>query len=178
MKVFNAPDSLIDAPKYKGIFLAGSIELGEAENWQQEAIRLLEEKFEPKAVTSTSVLFGWGTNKKYCVFNPRRVQWVGAKESTIDNVDFYRQVKWELDAMERAEFIILNFCGNTRSPISLLELGLHANKPNGISFNQKLHVICPDNFWRKGNVDIVCEHYKIPQHKNLTEAIEKMFNYG
>jgi len=47
------------------------------------------------------------------------------------------------------------FDPNTKSPISLLELGLHAN-------SGKMIVCCPKGFWRKGNVDIVCERYDVP----------------
>lgn len=51
---------------------------------------------------------------------------------------------------------------NTKSPISLLELGLHAN-------SKKLWVVCPDGFWRKGNVEVVCSLYDIPLFNSLDE---------
>jgi hypothetical protein len=51
------------------------------------------------------------------------------------------------------------------SPVTLLEMGLHAR-------SKKLVVCCPDGFWRKGNVDIVCERYGIQQVENLTQIIE------
>ena len=54
------------------------------------------------------------------------------------------------------------FDPETKSPISLLELGLFAN-------SGKIHVICPEGFWRKGNVDIVCDEYNIPMYKDLLE---------
>ena len=41
------------------------------------------------------------------------------------------------------------------SPITLLELGLHAK-------SGKLLVCCPDGFLRKGNVQIVCDRFWIP----------------
>lgn len=55
----------------------------------------------------------------------------------------------------------------TKSPISLLELGLFAN-------SGKLHVICQSPFWRKGNVDIVCAKYNIPVYENLGEFKNKI----
>jgi hypothetical protein len=57
------------------------------------------------------------------------------------------------------------FDPNTKSPISLLELGLHAKE-------QKLVVLCPEGFWRKGNVDVVCEYYSINQVDTFDELIE------
>lgn len=52
----------------------------------------------------------------------------------------------------------------TKSPISLLELGLHA-------YDDKLIVCCPEGFYRKGNVDIVCETYGIEQVDTLDELV-------
>lgn len=60
------------------------------------------------------------------------------------------------------------FDPNTKSPISLLELGLYAT-------SKKLHVICPEGFWRKGNVDIICKKYDIPLYETINEFINKIF---
>ena len=46
------------------------------------------------------------------------------------------------------------FDPNTKSPVSLLELGLYAH-------TGKLRVCCPDGFWRKGNVDVICARFGI-----------------
>lgn len=62
------------------------------------------------------------------------------------------------------------FDPNTKSPISLLELGLHARE-------QKLIVLCPEGFWRKGNVDVVCEYYGINQVDTFDELIEFLRNH-
>lgn len=56
---------------------------------------------------------------------------------------------------DAADIIAVYFDPNTLSPITLLELGLHAA-------SGKLIVCCPDGFWRKGNVRIVCERFNIP----------------
>lgn len=47
----------------------------------------------------------------------------------------------------------------------MLELGLFAQ------YGSKLIVCCPDGFYRKGNIDIVCERYKITQVPSLKEGI-------
>ena len=62
--------------------------------------------------------------------------------------------------MEDATHIVMYFDPTTKSPISLLELGLHAS-------SGKLTVCCPEGFWRKGNVDIVCKRYGVPMVKSL-----------
>jgi Nucleoside 2-deoxyribosyltransferase like len=126
----------------KSVFLAGSIEMGKAENWQQEA-------------TNTFNLSGWD------VLNPRRDVWDSSWSQDFENPQFYQQVNWELNALEHADLIVMYFDPNTKSPISLLELGLFAR-------SNKLKVICPEGFWRKGNVDIVCNYYNIPLFDSWT----------
>jgi len=69
--------------------------------------------------------------------------------------------------LEMADTILLYFDPKTKSPISLLELGLFAK-------SGKMMVCCPEGFWRKGNVDIVCERYRIPQFESLEELIANL----
>lgn len=129
------------------IFLAGSIEMGVAENWQQKAERLLE-------------------GCHYIILNPRRDDWDSSWEQSISNEKFYEQVGWELQGIEEAEWVIVYFDKETKSPITLLELGLCSQlKPD------KTIVICPDGFWRKGNVDIICERYKVKKTNDLESAV-------
>ncbi len=116
------------------VFLAGSIEMGKAEDWQKKITKELSE-FED-----------------VIILNPRREDWDSSWEQSIDNNKFVEQVEWELEAQEKADYIIMNFVEDTKSPISLLELGLFAR-------SGKLFVCCPRKFWRKGNVDVVCRKY-------------------
>lgn len=136
---------LVNFEKYKKIFLAGSIEMGKAEDWQNEIIQAVQDS-------------------RRIIFNPRREQWDASWEQSIDNPKFREQVEWELNALEEADMIILNLVPETMSPISLLEFGLFAR-------SGKLVVYCPDGFWRKGNVDVVCEKYNVPQVEKFEELI-------
>jgi hypothetical protein len=127
------------------VFLAGSIEMGKAEDWQSKAADYFE-------------------HQGYGVFNPRRKDWDSSWTQEYENPQFYQQVNWELDALERADHILLYLVPETMSPISLLELGLHAT-------NKNLYVVCPNGFWRKGNVDIVCNRFNIPLFESLNDFI-------
>jgi hypothetical protein len=138
--VIKSPNSIIHYNSKPSIFLAGSIEMGNAENWQEDLTKYFEKDFN--------------------IYNPRRDDWDSSWEQSIHNSQFYEQVSWELNALNKAQLIVMYFDPNTKSPISLLELGLYAN-------SKKLHVICPEGFWRKGNVDIVCEKYNIPLYSNI-----------
>ncbi len=131
------------------LFLAGSIEMGAAEDWQAVVIHKL--------------------HSKYNILNPRRLDWDDTWEQTCENAHFSQQVNWELNALEKADVILMYFDPNTKSPISLLELGLFAR-------SGKLIVCCPDGFWRKGNVEIVCMRYHITLHHDLDECMNYLDN--
>jgi len=140
----------IKAPEYFAyhdffVFLAGSIEQDTAEKWQDKICRHLSDE----SVDIT-------------VLNPRRDDWDDSWDCSIDNPEFKRQVNWELDGLNTADLIVFYFDPSTKSPITLLELGIHARAHNVV-------VCCPDGFWRKGNVDIVCQRYNIPQVKTLED---------
>jgi hypothetical protein len=128
----------------KSVFLGGSIEMGKAEMWQNK----VADRFD---------------KLDWLVFNPRRDEWDPSWEQKVTNQQFSEQVNWELDALVTAEYILMYFQPGTMSPVSLLELGL---------FHNKCVVVCPEGFWRKGNVDITCEKFGIPQRDTLEHAIE------
>ena len=130
----------------KSIFLAGSIEMGKAENWQDQIIKELKDI------------------RGLIIYNPRRDDWDSSWEQSIDNPQFYEQVIWELDNMQNVDWIPIYFSPETKSPITLLELGLFV-------FSKKLIVCCPEGFWRKGNVDIVCRRFGIEQVATFDELV-------
>lgn len=74
------------------------------------------------------------------------------------------QVNWELSHLEEADFILMNFLPDSKSSITLLELGLFAR-------SGKLYVVCTEGFYRYDNVRITCAKYGVPVYDSLTEAI-------
>ena len=145
--IYKAPEEIPQQSDIKTIFLAGSIEMDKAINWQKKCEELLKDN--------------------YILFNPRRDEWNSNWSQTIENDNFNEQVTWELNALEKADIIIMYFAGNTMSPISLLEFGLYAQ-------SQKMKVVVEENFWRKGNIDIVCKRYNVEQYKTLEKLIESL----
>lgn len=144
-----APNEIPNVKTNTKIFLGGSIEMGTAIDWQKDLIERLKDEM---------ITF----------LNPRRSDWDSSWTQEITNPQFKEQVEWELNGLEIADIIVMVFDPNTKSPISLLELGLHAS-------SEKMVVICPEGFWRKGNVDIVCEKYKIKQVLNIDELVEYIY---
>ena len=134
------PRPLPDARR--SVFLAGSIDMGDAPEWQSELAASLSDVDE------------------LVLFNPRRVDWDASWEQSITNDEFVKQVEWELDALERAAVIAMYFAAESKAPITLLELGLHAR-------SGKLIVCCPAGYWRKGNVDVVCRRFAVHQVHDL-----------
>ena len=146
--VVKPPAPLERAPGTIAVFLAGSIEMGAAAPWQDA----VEASLAGVAVT---------------LWNPRRLAWDASWRQDIDEPLFREQVEWELDAQERADLCAMYFSPETRAPITLLELGLFAQ-------SGKLVVCCPEGFWRRGNVQVVCRRYGVrvvPDLAALTAAI-------
>lgn len=148
MAIYKAPENIGTRDTcLPSVFLAGSIDMDEAIDWQVYCENRLSNDFD--------------------VFNPRRTSWNSSWKQEIGDNDFTKQVEWELNAMEVADHVLLFFASNSLSPISLLEFGLYAD-------SGKLSVICESGFWRKGNVDIVCQKYKVNQFECLDAAMDQL----
>jgi hypothetical protein len=76
-------------------------------------------------------------------------------------------VEWELDMLDAADIVVMYLAAGTKSPISLLELGLYAR-------SGKLKVCCPEGFWRRGNVEVVCRRYRVPLFATLDDLIDDL----
>lgn len=130
------------------VFLAGSIEMGVAERWQEKIAHAFE-------------------GKDILILNPRREEWNSEWRQSIDHPQFREQVEWELNGIDNAKLVIFYFAPDTKSPITLLELGMQST-----AHPEKMIVCCPEGFWRKGNVDIVCKRFQIHQVDTLEDLIE------
>jgi hypothetical protein len=144
-KVIKPTDSDQEVELYPSVFLAGSIEMGKAEDWQ----KTVEKELEKMDVT---------------IFNPRRDDWDSSWIQEQSNHQFNHQVNWELNKLERCDTIFMYLSPETQSPISLLELGRYVQYG-------KMIVCCPKGFWRKGNVDILCTRENVPVFEDLQSAI-------
>lgn len=135
---------------YKKIFLAGSIEMGKAEPWQE---RLAEEFRNEDAV----------------FFNPRRDDWDSSwTQDPTPGTKFHEQVSWELEKIKESDVIIFYFDPNTQSPITLLELG------HCLGSKRSIIVCCPDGYFRKGNVVITCALNNVPVLNSFEELVISM----
>jgi len=151
MKLEEKNMMLVVKPPKKGtsngvsIFLAGSIDMGTAEDWQSKVEESLK-------------------NLHCTIYNPRRDEWDSSWEQKQSQDQFNEQVNWEMNYLDSCDIIFMCLTKDSKAPISMLELGLHAA-------SGKMIVVCPDEFWRKGNVEIVCTRYNIPMYSDLESGI-------
>ena len=146
MKHIKSPDRYDNDNIFIGdVFLAGSIEMGTAEPWQERLVNEFKD---------TDIRF----------LDPRRDDWDSSWVQEASNPQFAQQVNWELDALDYSDLIVFYFDPNTKSPITLMELGLYAN-------SGKVIVCCPDGFWRKGNVEIVCQRHNVTLVNSFDELV-------
>lgn len=134
--VYNSKSSFKDSSdNHISIFLAGTIDSGNSVNWQQEIINNLQE-YDLQNLT---------------IYNPRRLDW----PSDADHEEMQFQIKWEQEHLDKADIIIMVLTDTSKSPITLLEMGLYAK-------SKKLYVFCTDKFYRYDNVKLTCDKYNVP----------------
>lgn len=142
MGIFTPPMNIALRDRRKAtIFLAGTIDQGNSEDWQMKWSHILE--------------------RRYNVINPRRKNWNSELEQTIENPEFSQQVNWELNGLETSDMVLFYFLPNSKSPITLLELGLCTKS------DIEILVYCPKEFYRHGNVSILCERYNLRLYDDL-----------
>ena len=147
MKVITAPENYIIKEDEISVFLAGGIT--NCSKWQNSVIKLLEldsvnmqqEKFADKLV----------------VFNPRRDNF-----PTNDSYESYRQIRWEFDALEKADIFSMYFTGGISDDqsICMYELGRNIVKMQmkyPIDWKDRIIISVEDDYKRKNDVIIQTE---------------------
>jgi hypothetical protein len=153
--VLTPPDDAEMTPEQQeagSVFLAGTIEMGAGEDWQPKAIKAL-------------------SGKVGALYNPRRADWDSTWKQSISDPQFSEQVNWELDHIERADIVYFYFDPKSKSPITLLELGLVSGMGEKRAGATPAVVCCPTGFWRRGNIEIVCARDNIPLYADFDESM-------
>ena len=135
----------------KSIFLAGTTSKVDPQDWREE----LSASLSDAPVT---------------IYNPYRSDWDGSWREDINFAPYRQQVEWELEKQDQADIVVVFFHPATQAPISLLELGICARVPG------KAIVVCPEGYWKRGNVQIVCNKFgveTVDTISGLKEAILK-----
>lgn len=135
------------------IFLGGVIDMGRGEPWHETVIEALD---------------GYDVT----ILSPKRDDWDSSWEQSLQDERFVEQVEWELKAQESADLRLYVFATTpeaakkSQAPITLMELGLHAD--------DNTVVCCPEGYFRKGNVDVVCRWFGILEYETLDELLSDL----
>jgi hypothetical protein len=101
------------------------------------------------------------------VCNPRKGSWDQSITQQAKDEFFKQQVVWELDALEQADVICFFFDTETKSPVSLLELGLW-------TASDKVVVCCGEAYWKSGNVHLTCDRYGVKCVETFAELVPEV----
>lgn len=151
MKLIKAPQRS-DLEDNVVLFLAGSIDMGSAIDWQSRLTKDLQ------------------SIDNLVVCNPRRDDWDSSwVQDPTPGTQFHEQVDWELDHLADADVIVYYFADGSASPITLLELGLFAPDTD-----KSIIIYCTPSFYRYGNVKIVADRYSIPVCSTYTDFLAEI----
>jgi len=147
-RVIQAPDPFSPNPPMKALFLSGSGPTKTSGDWRM--------------AISTSL-----SHLSITILNPWRDDWDSSWKEDIECDMFKQQTNWELDMMWNADVVAVYFDPDTQAPVSLLELGLFAN-------SGKVVVCCPQGYWKRGNVQVVCERFRIELCETLNDLLRSL----
>lgn len=147
-RVINAPRDEPPSSSRRSLFLSGSTDGATTADW--------------RAVVSRSL-----DHLPIAIYNPLRPDWDSTWIPDISFTPFREQVEWELKMLESVDVIAVYFAPRSESPITLLELGLFVS-------SKKVVVACPKEFWRRGNVEIVCNRYGVKFVESLDDLVEEV----
>ena len=155
------PDLLFEVPRpNRSIFLAGSIEMGKAEPWQDELISFLSSKSD--------------VPEDLIVFNPRRDDWDSSWKTGLDyDENFSHQVHWELRMQEQAKIKTFYFAKDTLSPITLLEFGLQLSE--SLWEDEEIIIYLDPGYLRGGNVAITARYFGQTIGTSKEEFFERVY---
>jgi len=155
MNIITAPQNIDVFPKDRHeLFLAWSIEMGKAIDWQSEMISSLQEYINK-----------WNLR----IYNPRRPDWDSTWSQNDAHPELKKQIQWELRALKRSDTIVFYFDPKTLSPITLLEFGKYSTSWKSI-------VYCPSGFWRRANVLVTAEEDNVLVVDNTQRLVQEIIN--
>lgn len=150
--IVRAPEVFINSKNKPSVFLAGSIDMGKAEDWQP--------KFEKELVDLDVV-----------IYNPRRLDFDTNQEYSETNPYLSKQVKWELEHLLLADVVVIYFDPSGKAPISLFEMGLISKAVQ--EGEKKGIILCPDGYWKKANVILNANFFNFEIAETFEDFISK-----
>lgn len=145
-------DDITEWEDHFKVFLAGTIDNGDSSNWQRDVITecaLYHEWLDDAMDDDPS--FG-----DFVIYNPRRDDW----DANFGEEEVEKQIKWEQEKLDDADLIVMVLLPGSKSPVSMLELGLYGQ-------TGKVAVFTTPEFYRYSNIKLTCEKYGIPMFNTV-----------
>lgn len=161
IEVIKAPSPRYGNSDNVRVFLAGSIDMGAATDWQSKLIAHAGCSFDE--------------NDNITFYNPRRTGGFSG-EQTLEDDDFAAQVNWEIDRIDRANIVVFYITAESWAPITLWELGYFLGKQEALKdiadCNQRQRIVIgvEQGFWRRGNIEVMCDRLGILLVDNLIDV--------
>jgi hypothetical protein len=153
--VRTAPDRTPLSHSMPLVFLAGSIDQGDAPDWQARVIATA--RAQPGL---PDVVFA----------NPRRPDWDRTWTAPM-HPGLVEQIAWELDHLENSAFVLFCFTPESSAPVTLLELGAMLGQLPA----ERVVVVCPDTYWRFTNVAVTCGRRGVGVLPTLEAGLDRLF---
>lgn len=145
--IITAPEPLPNHSPLPLVFLAGSIDQGQATQWQTQ---LMEQ------CSDCELVFA----------NPRRGDWDASWGDGDPRLT--EQILWEQRGLELADLVVVVFDPKGKAPVTLLELG------QTLSRGTPCIVCCPPGYWRRTNVLETAARYKATVVEDLDQVAEQV----
>lgn len=117
----------------------------------------------------TQVLQEYENVRGVAFYNPRRADWDSSWTQELSNEQFTEQVNWELDMLKECDCAFFFFPANSQAPITLMEFGIVA-----ASQPYKMVVVAEPGYWRRGNLEVVCNRERIAIHADLNAGLRAL----
>ncbi len=124
----------------KLVFLAGSMCIDKEDNWRKNVIKNYANDFD----------FIDPTNENHNLLNDSLMK---------------KHINWELEGLELSDIIFMNLLPESKSPISMVELGLYAR-------SNKLIICCPENFYQYRYINALAKKYNVTLFSELDKGIQ------
>jgi hypothetical protein len=144
MHIVTAPEPIRWSDSRYSIFLAGAIDMGAAVDWQANVIKMCD-------------------GLPVVLYNPRRT------EFTPDTLD--EQITWELEALDRADTVLMWLPGSAKAPVSMFEAGLYWR-------SGKLCIGADPAFYRRRNLELTGKRYGVRVYETLEEVVKHTLLLG
>ncbi|SEC82566.1 Nucleoside 2-deoxyribosyltransferase like [Tenacibaculum sp. MAR_2009_124] len=126
----------------KLVFLAGSLSIDKIDNWRNTLVNSYSTNFD----------FIDPTNDNYVLLNTSQME---------------KHINWELEGLELSDIIFMNLLPESKSPISMVELGLYAK-------SNKLIICCPEIFYQYRYIKTIAKKYNAALFTELEKGIQHL----